>query len=104
MKKILLLPIIVLFLETSPVLAESPYLVAPDGTYLGNLNNNPYDPNSVNNPYGQYGNPYSPNSIHNPYGVYGSPFSPQSPNDPYGQGPMIISPAPGGSLSPWPGQ
>jgi len=35
--------------------------------YLGNLNQNPYDPNSVNNPYGQYGSKYSPDSIRNPY-------------------------------------
>ncbi len=78
-----------------PALATSPILVAPDGTYLGNLNKNPYDPNSVSNPYGVYGSPYSPNSINNPYGVYGSPYSVQSPNNPYGQGPTIISPGMG---------
>lgn len=35
--------------------------------YRGNINNNPYDPNSINNPYGRYGNPYSPDSLSNPY-------------------------------------
>jgi len=54
--------------------------------YLGNLNQNPYDPNSVNNPYGQYGSKYSPDSIRNPYGTYGSPYSPYSPTNPYANG------------------
>ena len=43
--------------------AESPYLVSPDGTYLGNLSGNKYAPNSVSNPYGQYGSKYSPKSM-----------------------------------------
>ena len=38
-----------------------------DGKYKGNLNDNPYDPNSVSNPYGRYGSQYSPDSINNPY-------------------------------------
>ena len=54
--------------------------------YLGNLNQNPYDPNSVNNPYGQYGSKYSPDSIRNPYGTYGSPYSPYSGTNPYAKG------------------
>jgi hypothetical protein len=63
--------------------SNSPRLYAPDGTFLGNVNSNPYDPNSIANPYGQYGSPYSPNSINNPYGQYGSPYSPNSVNNPY---------------------
>lgn len=47
------------------------------GNFKGNLNNNQYDPNSVANPYGQYGNPYNPKSINNPY-------NPSNPNNPYG--------------------
>lgn len=38
-----------------------------NGNYRGNLNRNQYDPNSISNPYGQYGNHYSPTSIKNPY-------------------------------------
>jgi hypothetical protein len=64
----------------------SPQIYSQEGRYLGNLNANPYDPNSVSNPYGQYGSPYSPDSINNPYGRYGSPYSPDSANNPYGQG------------------
>ena len=56
---------------------NSPKIYAPDGQYLGNLNNNRFDPNSVANPYGQYGSRYSPNSVNNPYGQYGNPFSNQ---------------------------
>jgi hypothetical protein len=63
--------------------AQTPYIVSPNGQYLGNLNSNRYDPNSVSNPYGQYGSQYSPNSINNPYGQYGSPYSPNSVNNPY---------------------
>jgi hypothetical protein len=66
--------------------AQSPIIVAPNGKYLGNLNSNPYDPNSVSNPYGRYGSPYSSDSINNPYGIYGSPYSLQSPNNPYALG------------------
>jgi hypothetical protein len=74
-------------------LAQTPYIVSPDGQYLGNLSTNPYDPNSVSNPYGQYGSPYSPDSINNPYGQYGSPYSPNSVNNPYAtQPPLIIVP------------
>ena len=66
--------------------AGSPVIIAPNGQYLGTLNNNPYDPNSVADPYGPYGSPYAPNSINNPYGPYGSPYSPQSATNPYSTG------------------
>ena len=55
---------------------NSPKIIAPDGTYRGNLNNNRFDPNSISNPYGRYGNPYSPDSVNNPYSPYGNPYSP----------------------------
>jgi hypothetical protein len=55
---------------------NSPVIIAPNGQYLGNLNNNQFDPNSVANPYGRYGSQFSPNSINNPYSQYGNPYSP----------------------------
>lgn len=58
-------------------------LYAKDGTYLGEMNSNPYDANSINNPYGKYGSPYSSTSIKNPYSKYGSPYSTESVNNPY---------------------
>jgi len=57
----------------SPVSARNPYatdapdIVAQDGTYLGKLSDNPYDPDSAANPYGRYGSPYSsqiPNNLY----------------------------------------
>lgn len=73
---------------------DSLILVDPStGKYLGNLNSNQYDTNSVSNPYGRYGSKYSADSINNPYGKYGSKYSSQSPNNPYAtQAPIIIAP------------
>lgn len=69
----------------------SPEIYDPaTGKYLGNLNSNQYDPDSVNNSYGRYGNKYSPESINNEYGQYGSKYSPDSPNNPYNTNPPII--------------
>jgi hypothetical protein len=56
------------------------------GKFLGNLSSNQYDPDSVSNPYGQYGSKYSPDSVNNPYGEYGSKYSPKSVNNPYAVG------------------
>ena len=64
--KILLLSVAIVFLTGDACLAGSPYLVAPNGQYLGNLNANPNDPNSVHNPNGMYGSPNSPYSATNP--------------------------------------
>jgi len=68
-----------------------PVLIDPQtGKYLGNLSANPYDPDSVSNPTGQYGSPYSQDSINNPVGEYGSPYSDKSINNPYATNPPII--------------
>ena len=64
--------------------------------YLGNLNRNPYDPNSIYNPYGK-GNPYDPNSVNNPFGLYGNPYSPYSTKNPFTNGltpPQVENPMP----------
>ncbi len=91
--KVVVLALTLVLLTAVGGYGQSPVIIAPDGAYLGNLNTNPYDPNSVSNPYGRYGSPYSPDSINNPYGVYGSPYSPNSPNNPYSTGTV---PVPGG--------
>lgn len=49
--------------------SNSYQLRSPSGKYLGNLNDNRYDSNSISNPYGRYGNQYSQDSINNPYRV-----------------------------------
>lgn len=77
----------------APALAQSYgqgrglYLEAPDdGKFLGNLNSNRFDPDSVANPFGRYGSRFSPDSINNPLGRYGSPLSPDSANNPFTMG------------------
>jgi len=57
-------------------------LYAEDGTYLGKVNNNPFDPESISNPDGKYGSKDSPVSINNRQGNYGSRISWQSANNP----------------------
>jgi len=63
---------------------NSPKIYAPDGQYLGNLNSNRFDPNSVSNQFGRYGNQFSPDSVNNQFSPYGNPFSNQYSN-PYGR-------------------
>lgn len=81
--KFIILALLAVFI--SPIAqADPPHLRdRQTGKYLGNLSANPYDPDSVNNPYGRYGSPYSADSINNPYGQYGSRYSNDSPNNPY---------------------
>ncbi len=78
-------------LVSAVVQAEPPQLRdRQTGKYLGNLSSNPYDANSVGNPYGKYGSEYSSDSINNPYGKYGSQYSNDSPNNPYATNPPAI--------------
>jgi hypothetical protein len=46
---------------------NSPRIYSPQGEYLGNLNNNQFDPNSVSNQFGA-GSPFKPNGVNNPFG------------------------------------
>lgn len=55
------------------------FIQAADGTFLGSLNPNKYDTNSIFNRYGEYGNKYSSLSIFNNYSDYGGKFSLASP-------------------------
>ena len=76
-----------------PVLTSPPTIVGADGTYLGVLSSNRFDPESVSNPYGVYGSKYSPTSINNPYSIYGSKYSPYSATNPYAtEAPKIVNP------------
>ena len=49
------------------------------GEYMGCLNCNSYDSNSIWNEYGTYGSSYNSESIWNEYGTYGSKYSSFSP-------------------------
>jgi hypothetical protein len=89
--KPLLIITLVFWCSVAAAQTGPPRIYSPDGTYLGNLSSNRFDPNSVSNPYGIYGSPYG-NTINNPYSPYGSPFSPLSPNNPYAVGSGAIPP------------
>ena len=72
---------------------SSPALIAEDGTYLGRLNANQYDPESISNKFGKYGSPYSSKSINNQFGRYGSRYSPYSTTNPYSaKAPRLFAP------------
>jgi hypothetical protein len=64
-------PVLPLLDSLTPRSRRSP----SDDTYLGTYSANRYAPDSIANPYGQYGNRYAPDSVNNPYGSYGSPYS-----------------------------
>ncbi len=51
--------------------------------YIGEYNDNPYESDSISNPYGQYGSPYGSDSVNNPYGQYGGSYSNKSAKNPY---------------------
>ena len=51
--------------------------------FIGLLNLNKYDVDSISNPYGSYGSKYSSKSIWNRYGIYGSPYAAYSAFNPY---------------------
>lgn len=66
------------------------FLLADDNLYLGSLNPNEYDDNSIFNQFGSFGNKYSPTSIYNPYSPYGGQFGEFSPFNPYSNHPPHI--------------
>lgn len=74
---------------TNPYATKAPKLYDSEGNYRGRLSSNPYDPDSVSNPYGKYGSKYSPDSINNPYGA-GSKYQKDSPFNEYGTGLIVI--------------
>ncbi|WP_047547300.1 hypothetical protein [Psychroserpens sp. Hel_I_66] len=58
--------------------------------YLGCLNCNSYDSNSIWNEYGTYGSSYNTKSIWNEYGTYGSKYNTFSPWNSYSNDPPIV--------------
>lgn len=58
--------------------------------YLGCLNCNNYDSDSIWNEYGNYGSSYNSNSIWNEYGTYGSEYNSYSPWNEYSSLPPVV--------------
>ncbi|WP_255816050.1 hypothetical protein [Chryseobacterium sp. MA9] len=63
---------------------------ADQDQYLGCLNCDKFDKNSIWNKFSDYGNAFSSKSIWNAYGNYGSPHSTYSPWNEYGAYPPAI--------------
>ncbi len=55
------------------------FIEAPDGTFLGKLNPNKFDQESIFNSLGPYANKLSQSSIFNKFSTYGNQFNPMSP-------------------------
>jgi hypothetical protein len=64
--------------------------------YLGCLNCDNYNSNSIWNAYGTYGSKYNSKSIWNSYGNYGSEYSNTSPFNSYASNPPVIVDKDGG--------
>lgn len=75
-------------------------IFASDNQFLGVINSNRYDSDSVCNRYGSYGSRYSSTSIWNRYGSYGSDYASYSPFNDYSSYPPIIYQYDGASLTP----
>lgn len=58
--------------------------------YLGKLNANKYDSESIWNEYGKYGNKYNTKCIWNAYGTYGSEYRSYSPFNDYASFPPVL--------------
>ncbi len=63
--------------------------------FLGKLNADRFDSESIWNPYGTYGSRYSSKSIWNKYGTYGSKYSSYSPFCSYASNPPVLVDASG---------
>ena len=55
------------------------YIESGDGTFLGKLNPNQFDQESIFNRFGRYGSQFSPESIFNRFSTYGNQFNSLSP-------------------------
>lgn len=58
--------------------------------FVGCLNCNKFDPQSVQNDFGTYGNPFSDKSIKNHFSSYGNPYSPFSACGEFASTPPVV--------------
>lgn len=82
-----------LFLSINAFAAPAYLLFGGDNhdKFLGCLNCNQFDPNSIWNEFGTYGSEFSSDSIWDEFGTYGSEFSSYSPWDEFSNsGPVIV--------------
>jgi len=65
-------------------------LRTPSGVFLGNVNRNRFDVNSLVNQYGQHGSRFAAESIFNKYSQYGSPYGSESPYNKFSTTPPVF--------------
>lgn len=65
-------------------------LRADDDTFLGDIDSNPFNADSIANSFGTYGNRFSATSIWNEFGTYGSSFSALSPWNSFARTPPSV--------------
>lgn len=65
-------------------------VMGADLQFLGVISDDPFDPESLANPYGIYGDEFSLLSIWNSFSVYGSAFSDLSAYDPFASDPPSV--------------
>ena len=63
------------------------YIEAGDGTFLGKLNPDNFDEESIFNKFGTYGNKFFPSSIFNQFSTYGNQFNALSPYNQFSTNP-----------------
>lgn len=79
-------------IQSSAAIQFPLYLYSAENTpvFLGKLNTNIYDSESIANKYGEYGNTYSQTSIFNSYSKYGNPYNQYSAFNQYATDPPYI--------------
>lgn len=79
-------------IQSSAAIQFPLYLYSAENTpvFLGRLNTNIYDSESIANKYGEYGNTYSQTSIFNSYSKYGNPYNQYSAFNQYATDPPYI--------------
>jgi hypothetical protein len=92
MKKLVLIITFGIFFSPIGTFAQTLFLYGGDNhnVYLGCLNCNSYDANSIWNEYGTYGSSYNQQSIWNEYGTYGSEYNAYSPWNEYSNDPPVV--------------
>ncbi len=89
---ILFITTIVLLLSMSKSFSQTLHIYGGQNneTYLGCINCNTLDANSIWNEYGTYGNSYNSQCIWNEYGTYGNEYGNYCPWNSYATDPPII--------------
>ena len=90
MNKFLLIVFVLLRMNSLNAQTLHIYGGSDNGKYLGCLNCDTYESDSIWNEYGKYGSAYSSYSIWNEYGKYGSAYSSYSPWNFYAVNPPIV--------------